>query len=89
MAYWGDCMSKRLLTPLGEIQIYIDGVCSNYEYEKYSKDILALQEQPVDGSYRIIISKTIGSAFTVLCHFMTPRYPITKILESGICVLVS
>ena len=51
-------MSERLLTPLGEIQIYIDDISSEYQYEKYSKNIRSLDEQPVDGSYRIIISKS-------------------------------
>ena len=51
-------MSKRLLTPLGEIQIYIDDIGSDYEYEKYSKDIRSLRKQPVEGSYRITITKT-------------------------------
>lgn len=50
-------VSKRLLTPLGEIQIYIDDICSDYEYEEYSKDIRSLREQPVAGSYRIVISR--------------------------------
>ena len=50
-------MGKRLLTPLGEIQVFIDDVCSDYEYEKYSNDIRSLKEQPVDGSYRITIAK--------------------------------
>lgn len=58
-------MDKRLLTPLGEIQIYIDDICSDYEYEKYSKDICSLRERPVDGSYRIIISK--NSWKTIRC----------------------
>ena len=53
----GDDMSKRLLTPLGEIKIYIDEVCSDYEYEECSKDICALQERPVAGSYKIMIAK--------------------------------
>ena len=53
----GDGMSKRLFTPLGEIQIYIGGICLDYEYETYSKEIRSLQERPVDGSYRIVIPK--------------------------------
>ena len=57
MTHVGDGMNKRLLTPLGEIPIYIDNIFYDYEYEKHSKDIPSLQERPLAGSYRIIISK--------------------------------
>lgn len=50
-------MKQGILTPLGEIQIYIDNVRSDYEYEPYCKDIRALQERPLTGSYQIVISK--------------------------------
>lgn len=49
-------MGKGLLTPLGEIQIYIDNIRVDYEYEKYHKDIRSLQERPLAGSYRISVS---------------------------------
>ena len=50
-------MGKGILTPLGEIQVYIDGVCAEYAYEKHGRDIRALRERPLAGSYRITIAK--------------------------------
>ena len=50
-------MKRGILTPLGEIHIYIDNVRSDYEYEQHCKNIRALQERPLAGSYRILISK--------------------------------
>ena len=49
-------MGKKLLTPLGEIQVYIDNVCSDYVYEKHCRNIRSLREHPVAGSYRIVVS---------------------------------
>ena len=49
-------MGKGLLTPLGEILIYIDNIRSDYEYEMYCKNIRTLQERPLAGSYRIVVS---------------------------------
>ena len=51
-------MNNRLVTPLGEIQVFVDGVCSDYTYEKFTPNIRTLQEQPVTGSYRITITKS-------------------------------
>lgn len=50
-------MKHGILTPLGEIQIYIDNIRSDYEYEPYRKDIRTLQERPLTRSYQIVISK--------------------------------
>ena len=50
-------MKKGILTPLGEIYIYIDNVRSDYDYEQYSRNIRSLQEHPPAASYRIIVSK--------------------------------
>ena len=77
----GDCMDKRLLTPLGEIQIYIDDICSDYEYEKYCKNIRSLQERPVDGSYRIIIAKKDWK--TIRCVVSLYDTEIPNIGDSG------
>ncbi len=51
-------MKQGILTPFGEIQIYIDNIRSDYEYEQYCKDIRALRERPLAGSYQIVISKS-------------------------------
>lgn len=48
-------MSNVLLTPLGAIQIYIDNVPYDYDYENHRKDIRSLQEKPVAGSYRVVL----------------------------------
>lgn len=50
-------MKRGIVTPLGEIHIYIDGIRTDYEYEQNCCGILALQQRPVAGSYRIVISK--------------------------------
>lgn len=52
-----DCMGKGILTPLGEIQIYIDNVRADYVYQAYCKNIKPLQEQPLACCYQITISK--------------------------------
>ena len=49
-------MKKGILTPLGEIQIYIDNVRSDYEVEPYICNIRSVREKPPAGSYRIIVS---------------------------------
>lgn len=54
----GRCgMEKRILTPLGEIQVYIDGVRSEYEYAWNHCDVPSVKEKPLAGSYRIMVSK--------------------------------
>jgi len=50
-------MKKGIVTPLGEIQIYIDNIRADYEYEQYSKNNQSLQERPLAGCYQIVISK--------------------------------
>ena len=50
-------MGKGLQTPLGEIHIYIDNIRSDYEYEPHYRNIRSLQERPVEGCYRIVISQ--------------------------------
>lgn len=49
-------MEPGLLTPLGEIQIYVDNVRSGYEVEPCHCGIRFLREKPLAGSYRIIVS---------------------------------
>ena len=50
-------MKKGLLTPLGKIQIYIDDILSDYEYQPHDKNIRSLQERPLAGCYQIVVSK--------------------------------
>ena len=68
-----DFMGKRLLTPLGEIQIYIDDLCADYEYEVYCKDIRALQEHPIDRSYRIIIDQKEWKTIRCIISLYDPQ----------------
>ncbi len=74
-------MDKRLLTPFGEIQIYIDNVCSEYAYEKYCRDIRSLQERPVAGSYRIIVAQKDWT--TIRCVVALNDTEISNIGDSG------
>ena len=50
-------MKTGLVTPLGEIHVYINNVRSDYDYEPHFSNIRSLLEQPVAGSYRIVISE--------------------------------
>lgn len=49
-------MLGGIRTPLGRIEIYIDDVLTNYEFQSYQGTARSLQEHPVAASYRIIIS---------------------------------
>ena len=49
-------MENRILTPLGEVHIYIDNVRSNYEAEPYISNIRPVREKPLAGSYRIVVT---------------------------------
>lgn len=49
-------MLDGIHTPLGKIEIYVDGVLKNYEFESHQGTARVLQEHPVAASYRIIIS---------------------------------
>ena len=46
-----DCMNKGILTPLGEIQIYIDNIRSDYEYKQHYKNIKFLLERLLQHCY--------------------------------------
>lgn len=50
-------MEKGIITPLGEIQIYIDNIRFDYEYKPHYKNIKSLQERPLAGCYQIVVSK--------------------------------
>lgn len=49
-------MKKGIVTPLGEIQIFIDNIRSDYEVEPYNCNVCSVREKPLAGSYRIIVS---------------------------------
>ena len=49
-------MEKGILTPLGEIQIYIDNIRSDYQVEPYICNVRLVRAKPPEGCYRIIVS---------------------------------
>ena len=49
-------MGKEILTPLGEIQIYIDNIRSDYQVEPYICNVRSVRAKPPEGCYRIIVS---------------------------------
>ena len=49
-------MENGILTPLGEIQIYIDSVRSDYEVEPYVCNVRSVHTKPPAGCYRISVS---------------------------------
>ena len=45
-----------LMTPLGEIKIYIDGICVDFEATEYAFDRSPCKDKPVAGCYRIEVN---------------------------------
>ena len=74
-------MKNGILTPLGEIQIYIDNVRSDYEYEPHCPNIQSLQDRPVVRSFRIIVSK--NSWQTIRCVVSLSCTELPNIGASG------
>ncbi len=74
-------MKNGILTPLGEIQIYIDDILCDYEYEPHCKDIRSLREKPPTGCYRITISKRDWQ--TIRCVVSLRDREIVNIGASG------
>ena len=68
-------MGKELLTPLGGIQFYIVNIRSDYEYEKYCKNIRSLQERPLAGSYRIVVSPKKWQTIRCVVSLNNPEIP--------------
>lgn len=69
-------MGKELMTPLGEIQIYIDDIRSDYEYEPYcNQKIRSLRERVLAGSYRIVISKKDWQTIRCVVSPCDPKIP--------------
>lgn len=42
-----------LMTPLGEIKIYVDGICVDFEATEYDFDRFPCKDKPIAGCYRI------------------------------------
>jgi len=49
-------MKKGIMTPLGEIHIYIDNVRSDYKVEPYICNVRSVRTKPPEGCYRITVS---------------------------------
>lgn len=74
-------MGKGLMTPLGEIQIYIDGVQCDYSCERYDSHIRSLQERPVAGSYRIVVCPKVWQ--TIRCVVLLNDMELPNVGDSG------
>ena len=60
-------MGKGILTPLGEIYIYIDNVRSDYEVEPYNCNVLSVLEKPLPVTVTAqTIAKMVTRAKTML-----------------------
>ena len=68
-------MNKRILTPLGEIQIYIDNIRSDYEHQQHRKNIKSLLERPLAGCYQIVISKKDWQTIRCVVSFYDAELP--------------
>jgi len=51
-----DRMKKGIITPLGEIQIFIDNIRSDFEAEPYICNVRSVRAKPPEGCYRITVS---------------------------------
>ena len=91
-------MGKRILTPLGEIHIYIDNTHSDFEFESYNCNTCSVREKPLAGSYRIIVSakewKTIRCVVS-LCDSEIPnegasgeRYLYSEFIKDNIVLTI-
>jgi len=49
-------MKKGIMTPLGEIHIYIDNIRSDYKVEPYICNVRSVRTKPPEGCYRITVS---------------------------------
>lgn len=58
-------MKKRLITPLGEILIYLDGILSDYEALPHCCSVRSVLKKPVGGCY--IISVPVNHCQSVRC----------------------
>ena len=68
-------MEKGMITPLGEIHIYIDNVRSDYEVEPYSCYVRSVREKPLAGSYRIIVSAKEWQTIRCVVSLCNPEIP--------------
>lgn len=68
-------MNKGIVTPLGEIQIYIDNIRSDYAYKQHYKNIKSLLERPLVGCYQIVISKKDWQTIRCVVSFYDAELP--------------
>ncbi|MBP3347512.1 MAG: hypothetical protein J6L92_02015 [Clostridia bacterium] len=91
-------MGKGILTPMGEIQIYIDGIRSDYEFEPYICNTHSVLQKPPAGCYRIAVSakewQTI-SCVVALCDTELPnvgasgeRYLYSEFVKDNIVLTI-
>ncbi len=70
-------MKNSMITPLGEIQVYIDGVLSAYEVEPSVCAVRAVRNRPVAGSYRITVSADDWQTIRCVVSLHDPKIPNT------------
>ena len=72
-------MKKAIMTPLGEIQIFIDNIRSDYEFEPYICNVRSVRAKPLEGCYQIIVLakewQTIRCVLA-LCDTKTDNYGV-------------
>ena len=54
--FGADEMKKGIVTPLGEVLVFVDNVLTEYDFEPVNREIRSLQERPVSASYQITVS---------------------------------
>ena len=74
-------MGNGILTPFGEIQIIIDNVRSDYEFEPYRCSVRSVQDRPLAGSYQITVFKKDWE--TVQCVLVPSIEGVANIGASG------
>jgi hypothetical protein len=77
------CMSKsnNLRTPLGEIVVLVDGKPYDYTAIPYTYDHSPVNEQPIDGCYRIFVPVTNCSG--IICRLNPSDDEIEEGIEAG------
>ncbi len=68
-------MEKGIVTPLGEIQIYIDDIRSDYAYKPYCKNIKPLQERSLAGCYQVMVSAQDWNRIRCVVSLNDPSIP--------------
>lgn len=68
-------MEKGIVTPLGEIQIYIDDIRSDYAYKPYCKNTKPLHERPLAGCYQVMVSAQDWNRIRCVVSLNDPSIP--------------